>query len=152
MSSKQEEEKQQQPQKKGGRRSSLKSYTNKLDPNNLLQVKNKRNSVSWGQSNTFQFKAMKAMFQESSDINKDKKDTEEHKQFVETRRKSIKNEFSLVKELMQQKQYIIDEDEENEQSDDEVKKNTNKNVQIGKDELNENSNSSDSDSEKDNKK
>ena len=53
----------------GARRSSLKSSdTNKLDPESLLKVKNKRNSVSWGQSNTFQFKAMKAMFQESKAI------------------------------------------------------------------------------------
>ena len=147
MSSKQEEEKQQQPKKTGGRRSSLKCYnqSNKLDPNNLLQVKSKRNSVSWGQSNTFKFKAMKAMFEESNEIAKEKKDTEEHKQFVESRKKSIKNEFSLVKELIQQKQYIIDEDEENEEDDDEVKKNTNKNLEIGKEDLKNESNSSDSD-------
>ena len=149
MSSKQEEEKQQQPKKTCGRRSSLKSYnqSEKLDHNNLLQVKTKRNTVSWGQSNTFQFKAMKAMFQESNDIAKVKKDTEEHRQFVETRKKSIKNEFSLVKELMQQKQYIIDEDEdeENEEDNNEVIKNTNINLEIGKEGLKDESNSSDSD-------
>ena len=152
MSSKKEEEKQQP--KIPGRRSSLKSYNknNKLDQNNLLNIKSKRHSVSWGQSNTFQFKAMKALFQESNDITKDKKDTEEHKQFIESRKKSIKNEFSLVKELMQQKQYIIDEDEESEESDEEVKNNTNKNIKIGKSEINEESSKSDSDTDKDNNK
>ena len=129
------------PQSKlvGCRRSSLKSSdtSSKLVPESLLKVKNKRNSVSWGQSNTFQFKAMKAMFQESKDIdNTSKEQVEKHKKFVENRKKSIKNEFSLVKELMKNK--IIEEDE----LDEEVKKNTNKNVKYGHDALNEESESS----------
>ena len=142
----------------GARRSSLKSSdTNKLDPESLLKVKNKRNSVSWGQSNTFQFKAMKAMFQESKDIDKPSKEKDEkHQKFVENRKKSIKNEFSIVKELMKNKNNIIDEED----LDDEVKKNTDKNVQLGKDALEEESESSsdtgsaeeeDSESENDNK-
>ena len=124
----------------GARRSSLKSSdTNKLDPESLLKVKNKRNSVSWGQSNTFQFKAMKAMFQESKDIDKPSKEKDEkHQKFVENRKKSIKNEFSIVKELMKNKNNIIDEED----LDDEVKKNTDKNVQLGKDALEEESESS----------
>ena len=42
------------------------------DSNQLgaLKAKNERNSVSWSQSNIFQFKAIKAMFQKSNDINK----------------------------------------------------------------------------------
>ena len=142
----------------GARRSSLKSSdTNKLDPESLLKVKNKRNSVCWGQSNTFQFKAMKAMFQESKDIDKPSKEKDEkHQKFVENRKKSIKNEFSIVKELMKNKNNIIDEED----LDDEVKKNTDKNVQLGKDALDEESESSsdtgsaeeeDSESENDNK-
>ena len=141
----------------GARRSSLKSSdTNKLDPDSLLKVKNKRNSVSWGQSNTFQFKAMKAMFQESKDIDKPSKEKDEkHQKFVENRKKSIKNEFSIVKELMKNKNNIIDEED----LDDEVKKNTDKNVKLGKDALEEESESSsdtgsaeedDSESEKEN--
>ena len=61
------------------RRSSLKTHdpNSKLDPEALNKLKNKRNSVSWGQSNTFQFKAMKAMFTESNDVNQPKKETEE---------------------------------------------------------------------------
>ena len=126
-----------------GRRSSLKTHdtNNKLDPEALNKLKNKRNSVSWGQSNTFQFKAMKAMFQESNDINQPKKETEEkHQKFLESRKKSIKNEFSIVKELMKNNKNIIEEDD----IDEEVKKNTNKNVKIGKDGLEEESDSSSS--------
>ena len=127
------------PKLVAARRSSLKSsdINSKLDPESLLKLKNKRNSVSWGQSNTFQFKAMKAMFQESKDIEKTSKEAEEkHQKFVENRKKSIKNEFSIVKELMKNKN-IIEEDDQ----DEEVKKNTDKNIQIGHDALNEESES-----------
>ena len=121
-------------EKPKGRRSSLKTHdNNQLDATELLKIKNKRNSVSWGQSNTFQFKAMKAMFQESKDINKQTKETEEkHKQFIESRKKSIKNEFSIVKEMMKNIN-IIEEDE----MDEEVKNNTDKKILIGKEGLNE---------------
>ena len=121
------------------RRSSLKSYdkNSQLDTESLLKLKNKRNSVSWGQSNTFQFKAMKAMFQESKDVDKPSKETiEKHQKFVEFRKKSIKNEFSIVKEMMKNNKVI-----EEEEMDEEVKKNTDKNVQIGHNALNEESES-----------
>ena len=130
-------------EKKQGRRSSLKATDSgsKLDPNNILKIKEgKRHSVSFGQSNTFQFKAMKAMFQESHDADKPKKLTEEeHKKFIESRKKSIKNEFSIVKEMMKSNKNII---EELEDSDEEVKKNTDKNVKIGHEALEEESSSS----------
>ena len=128
-----------------GRRSSLKSHeTNQLDAA-ALKLKNKRNSVSWGQSNTFQFKAMKAMFQESNDINKPKKETEEkHKQFIESRKKSIKNEFSIVKELMKNNKNLMEEEDD---EDEEVKENTDKNIKIGKEGLEESESSSSSDNE-----
>ena len=119
------------------RRSSLKSGTgNNLDPQNLLKIKQGvRHSVSFGQSNTFQFKAMKAMFQESFDANKPKKlCEEEHKKFLDSRKKSIKNEFSLVKELMKNNKNMIEEIED---SDEEVNNNTDKNVKIGHEALNE---------------
>ena len=58
------------------RRSSLKFNDNtKGDPKTLLQKKVKRNSVSWGNSNTFQFKSMKTMFQETKDFKKSSKET-----------------------------------------------------------------------------
>ena len=138
-----EESKTDEVKKPSGRRSSLKATDSgsKLDPQNLLKIKGgKRHSVSFGQSNTFQFKAMKAMFQESYDADKPKKSNEEeHKKFVESRKKSIKNEFSLVKELMKKNKNIIEEVED---WDEEVKKNTDKNVQIGHENLNEESGSS----------
>lgn len=123
-----------------GRRSSLKGkdLKQKLDPNNLLKfTKGKRHSVSFGQSNTFQFKQMKAMFEEKTDINKPKMENkEEHKKFVEFRKKSIKNEFLLVKEMMKIKQ---EANEDMDDSDEEVKKNTDKNIKIGHEELKEES-------------
>ena len=105
---------------------------------NLIKLKEKRHSVSWGKSDTFQFKQMKATFQESKDVELPEKEKIEkqtkHKEFVENRRKSIKDEFSLVKEAL--KKNIIEE-EDDEETNDEVKKNTDKNVKLGHDALNE---------------
>ena len=134
---------------KKGRRSSLKGHNiqGKLDPNNLLKfAKEKRHSVSFGQANTFQFKAMKAMFEEKSEIEKPK-NKEEHNKFLESRRKSIKNEFSLVKEMMKKNQDIIKELED---SDEEVKQNTDKNVKMGHEELNEESSKSENSNDSEN--
>ena len=135
-----------QPKKKltEGRRSSLKTYDNNAE--NLLKFKNKRHSVSWGKSDTFQFKQMKATFQETKDVEIPNKEKEvKHKEFVENRRKSIKDEFSLVKEAL--KKNIIEE-EDDEETNDEVKKNTDQNIKLGHDALNEeDSESSNSDSE-----
>ena len=117
-----------------------------LDPAKLAEKKNKRNSVSWGQSNTFQFKAMKAMFQESVDLKKlPKEEEQKHQEFVENRRKSIKNEFSLVKEMLAKNKNIIEEEEDD--ANDEVKKNTDKNVKIGHNALNDDEESCSSSSE-----
>ena len=124
-----------QPQKKltEGRRSSLK--TNDNNSQNLLKFKEKRHSVSWGKSDTFQFKQMKATFQETKDVGIPNKEKEsKHKEFVENRRKSIKDEFSLVKEALKKKMIIEEDDEE---TNDEVKRNTDKNVKLGHDALNE---------------
>ena len=134
-------------EKPKGRRSSLKTHDNsQLDPSDLVKLKNKRNSVSWGQSNTFQFKAMKAMFQETNDINKPVKDEAKHKQFIESRKKSIKNEFSIVKELMKNNKNIEEEDDM--EVDDEVKENTDKNVLIGKEGLKDESETSEKEESK----
>ena len=113
------------------RRSSLKTGESK--PHGaLVNLKEKRNSVSWGKSDTFQFKQMKATFQESKDVD-DKEKESKHKEFVENRRKSIKDEFSLVKEALKKK--IIEE--EDEETNDELKKNTENNIKLGHDALNE---------------
>ena len=114
----------------------------------LLKLKTKRNSISWGNSDTFQFKAMRAMFEESKDINEKSNNEEEgekHKQFVETRRRSIKNEFLLVKEFVKNKMVEEGEDE----IDEEVKKNTDTNIKNGHDALNEMSESSNSSKKED---
>ena len=73
------------------------------------------------------------------DIENKKNDNEKDKKFEEARRKSIKNEFSLAKELLKNDKEILEI--ENEEGD-EIKENTNKNVHIKDD--------SDSDNEKDN--
>ena len=137
--------------KKRVRRSSLRGNTsyNKLDQNNLLKfAKGKRHSVSFGQVNTFQFKKMKANFEEKNDDVEQKKiNKEEHNKFVQFRKKSIKNEFLLVKEMLKKDQNTIKELED---SDDEVKKNTDKNVKLGREELKEedsSENSNDSESQ-----
>ena len=51
------------------------------------------------------------MFQESNEINKPNKETEEkHKQFIESKKNSIKNEFSIVKELMKNNKNLLEEE------------------------------------------
>ena len=128
------------------RRSSLK--TNDSNAPNLIKIKEKRHSVSWGKSDTFQFKQMKATFQESKDVEVPTKEKEvKHKEFVETRRKSIKDEFSLVKEMLKNK---IIEEEDDEETNDEVKKNTNQNIKMGHEALNEEDSDSNSDNSEDN--
>ena len=130
------------------RRSSLKcrQLVHKLDPEEILKAKpkekgkGKRNSVSWGLSNTFEFKAMKAMFQESKEI--DKKETpeekEKHEKFIANRKASIKNEFSALKEMMKKSAASIIEEE----NDEETRKNMKKNLEMGKEALKEVSESS----------
>ena len=124
------------------RRSSLKADNNEPKLGSILSHKNKRNSVSFGQSCTFQFKEMKATFKESKDLNTNEKEkAEKHKNFVENRRKSIQNEFSMVKELMKNKMIEEDDDDEEEER---VKQNTCRNVKMGHEALNEVSESSSS--------
>jgi hypothetical protein len=141
MSVNQEEKKENKPEKKPKpmvfRRSSLKNHQQlKFDPGAIMNPKNKRNSVSWGKSNTFEFKAMKASFKEAEDLNKkeSKEDKEKHQAFLKNRKASIKNEFSLIKELMKKSPDAIIEEEEN---DDEAKKNMKQNIEMGKEALKE---------------
>ena len=107
-----------------GKRSSLK-MPGKLDKNEIMNhnANKKRNSVSFklGENN---FKELRARFE---NIEPKKKNDEKKNKFIEARKKSIKNEFSLVKELLKNKEIeVINEN-------DEVKENTNKNVHVGKD-------------------
>ena len=157
MSVNQEEKQENKPEEKpkpmAFRRSSLKNHQQlKFDPDAIMNPKNKRNSVSWGKSNTFEFKAMKASFKEAEDLNKkeSKEDKEKHQAFLKNRKASIKNEFSLIKELMKKSPDAIIEEEEN---DDEAKKNMKQNIEMGKEALKEEdteSNKSKSNTESDN--
>ena len=119
-----------------GKRSSLK-MPGKIDKNEIMNnAKKKRNSVSFkfGENN---FKELRARFE---NVEPQKKNEEKNNKFIEDRKKSIKNEFSLVKELLKNKEIeIINEN-------DEVQENTNKNVQVGKNYVD-----SDSESEKSDK-
>lgn len=136
------------------RRSSLKcrQLVNKLDPDAILKAKpkGKRNSVSWGLSNTFEFKAMKATFQDSKDINKEdnSEQKEKHDKFLATRKASIKNDSSLLKEMLKKNAASIIEEE----NDDEAKANMKKNLQMGKEALKEMSESSESSKSKNSSK
>ena len=88
------------------RRSSLRCRRINVKPNpapaGAVKKNGKRSSISWGQIDTFEFKEMKPTFQENTEINKEKtKESEErHKKFLETRRRSITNEFISDKDMM----------------------------------------------------
>ena len=119
-----------------GKRSSLK-MPGKIDKNELMKhnANKKRNSVSFkfGENN---FKELRARFE---NVEPKKKNDEKNNKFIEDRKKSIKNEFSLVKELLKNKEIeVINEN-------DEVKENTNKNVHVGKDYVDSDSESQKSD-------
>ena len=82
-----------QPKKKltEGRRSSLKTYDNNAQ--NLLKIKDKRHSVSWGKSDTFQFKQMKATFQETKDVEIPDKEKEVKHKELQTQEENNKKEI-----------------------------------------------------------
>ena len=86
------------------KRSSLK-MANMLDPKEIMSYqKKKRNSVSFQLGGNFKFKELRAKFE---DIKPEKKkNPEEKKAFSEARRKSIKNEFALVKEMLKKEKAI----------------------------------------------
>ena len=121
------------------KRSSLRQR-NPLDINDIMKYKNKkRNSVSWNMGvRSFNLDQIKANFEKEENSKKDNKSQEK---FNEQRRKSIKNEFTLVKELMLKNKGI-----EEIEYDDEIKVNTERNVEFGKNALNEKE--TDSESEK----
>ena len=121
------------------KRSSLKQR-NPLDINDIMKYKNKkRNSVSWNMGvRSFNLEQIKANFEK---VENSKKDNESQEKFNEQRRKSIKNEFTLVKEMTMKNKGI-----EEIEDDDEIKVNTERNIEFGKNALNEKE--TDSESEK----
>ena len=134
---------------KAVRRSSLKNRN--LTPKfNLeaLKPKQKRSSISWGQVNAFKFKEFSnPTLEETKTISQEEKD-EKHKKFLETRRRSIQNEF-VPSKMMKDK----NKDSVEEILSEELRKNMENNIKVGKDakrEAESNSSSkSNSDSEKD---
>ena len=126
------------------RRSSLKNrnQTPKF-PLELLKGKTKRNSISWGQTNTFQFKENNPSLQETKNLAKKETDEaeEKHKKFLETRRRSVQNEFVPQKKMIE-KSKELDEDIMNE----ELKKNMENNIKVGKEAKEEISETSESNS------
>ena len=106
------------------KRSSLK-MANLMDPNEILSYqKKKRNSVSFQLGGNFKYKELRAKFE---DIKQEEKNPIKEKNFIDARKKSIKNEFALVKEMLKNK--IIEEEES---ESEEVKENTDKNIKVGK--------------------
>jgi hypothetical protein len=104
------------------KRSSLKN-SERLNPNEIMAYSKKRNSVSWKLNSNLNFDEVKAKF----NIKEKKEESEHDKQFKEARRKSIKNEFSLAKELLKNNKEILEI--ENEEGDD-IKENTHRNEHI----------------------
>lgn len=104
------------------KRSSLKN-SNPLNEKEIMNYGKKRNSVSFQIGNVLQFKANFVGVE-------DKKIDDEHeKKFKEARRKSIKNEFQIAKDLLKNDKEI--QEIENEDFE-EIQENTNKNINIGK--------------------
>ena len=115
---------------KVNRRSSLKNRNvDKSNPLDLLKMKAKRNSISWGQTNTFKFKENNPTLEESKNLNKEEKNEkdEKHKKFLEARRKSIQNEFISADVLNQKSKEFVEE-----LINEELKNNMEQNVKIGK--------------------
>ena len=111
------------------KRSSLK-MSNCLTKEELkaLQKRYKRLSVNWDSSiKSIDLKTIKTSF-EKIDKEKVDKDVKAERKFEEARRKSIKKEFTLVKEMMKNKK--IDDEELGQ--DKEISENTKKNLEVGK--------------------
>ena len=124
------------------KRSSLKT-SNPLNSNDIMNynVSKKRNSVSWNLNSGLAFKGLK--FDNLKEETKTAESLEKKKKFENFRRQSVKNEFSMVKELMKQKKINIDEEISD---DEEIKKNTNKNIELAKNAVKEESSESSSSS------
>ncbi len=125
----------------GPKRSSLRNSTNNLNIKEyIIHKPQKRNSVSW-KMGKLNLENMKTTFENIE--NKNEKEIEEkNKKFKEARRRSVINEFTLVKEMLSKNKIAIEEIED----DDEIKKNTEKNLENGKKALN----TKDTDSESEN--
>ena len=109
------------------KRSSLKT-NNSLFPQEVDKKKSKRMSVNWNADlKNFNYQEMKISFNVSNERVK-KTSTFGKEKFIETRKKSIKNEFTKVKEML--KDYDLYEDLEADR--DITLQNTKMNYEVGK--------------------
>ena len=130
------------------RRSSLKNrnINPKLSPLELLKIKQKRNSISWGQIDTFKFKENNPTLEKTVKLAKTEQELaeEKHKKFLENRRRSIQNEYQPNKIMMDKSKELVEEI-----INEELKKNMENNKKVGKEAIKETDSSvSKSDSEK----
>ena len=130
------------------KRSSLKIST-PLNESELkaIQLKGKRNSVSFQIGNSFNLQSIKPTFDESTQERKLSDFApriENKKKFEEKRKKSIKNEFAAARELIKNQALIEEFDKE---EIDNIKKNTILNIKVGKEKNDSDSNSSISEEE-----
>ena len=109
------------------KRSSLKS-NNSIFPQDVEKKKSKRMSVNWNLDlKNLNYQEMKISFNVSNESVK-KTSTFGKEKFIETRKKSIKNEFTKVKEML--KDYDLYEDLEADR--DITLQNTKMNYEVGK--------------------
>lgn len=129
------------------RRSSLKNGLKGLSQEDMLKMAmKKRNSVSFAYQGALQFKEMFP-----KEKKKTKEEEEKNQKFNEQRRKSTKNEFSKVKDLLKNAK-IEEIDDEEEEDNEGVEENTKKNIQVGKAALKKVDSDSDSSDGSDNEK
>ena len=121
------------------KRSSLKIST-PLNESELkaIQLKGKRNSVSFQIGNSLNLQSIKPTFDERK-LSDFAPKIENKKKFEEKRKKSIKNEFAAARELMKSQALIEEFDKE---EIDNIKKNTYLNIVVGKEKNDSDSNSS----------
>jgi len=114
------------------KRSSLRNNSNSIMTPEQLELikKKKRQSVNFiGEINVFNEKKKS----EKISLTPINKSSVENKNFVEARRRSVHNEFKLVKELLKNKNFDDDDDEIiSKEEIEKTEKNTKLNVEVGK--------------------
>lgn len=126
------------------KRSSLKISTPLYESElKAIQLKGKRNSVSFQIGNSLNLQSIKPTFDERK-LSDFAPKIENKKKFEEKRKKSIKNEFAAARELMKSQALIEEFDKE---EIDNIKKNTYLNIVVGKEKNDSDSNSSISEEE-----
>ena len=113
------------------KRSSLRNNSIMTPEQLELIKKKKRQSVNWiGEINVLNEKKKT----EKISLTPVNKSSVENKNFVEARRRSVHNEFKLVKELLKNKNFEDDDDDEtiSKEEIEKTEKNTKLNVEVGK--------------------